>query len=161
MEISFKVLTIGDKESNAVSQLIEVISWSAGKSLSTKMIQQEFSGWEAVLVGWTTNQEMACFCTVTKLDSLQGEEYTPFIGYVFVQEKFRGFRLSERLLKAAESYLKKVGFEGVFLVSGEIGLYEKFGYSKIANAETIHGETENVYRKFLIEAPYLFQNSKK
>jgi predicted acetyltransferase len=43
------------------------------------------------------------------------------------------------------------GFNSVNLVSGEIGLYEKYGYKKIENVTTVHGCEEILFRKVLID----------
>ena len=53
--------------------------------------------------------------------------YTPYIGYLFVDEKWRGNRLSQRLIIYSMSYLKSVGFDKVYLVSDHENLYEKYG----------------------------------
>ena len=50
---------------------------------------------------------------------------------MFVSELYRGERLSEGLIRVAINYAKKIGFNEVYIVSGEIGLYEKYGFVKI------------------------------
>ncbi|MCM1498334.1 MAG: GNAT family N-acetyltransferase [Clostridium sp.] len=51
---------------------------------------------------------MAGFSTFSERDELP-EQYgfTPFIGFVFVGEKYRGRRLSERMIQSIISYAKE------------------------------------------------------
>lgn len=108
-----------------------------------------FSDWEVVIVGLSEKGELVSFCTVSKEDGLLNSTLTPFIGYVFVSEVWRGQRVSERLLTQAESYLKENGFSDVHVVSGEVGLYEKYGYRALSQSETVHGGVETVFVKTL------------
>lgn len=107
-----------------------------------------FSDWERVIVG-ISDDDLASFCTVSKEDGLADSTFTPFIGYVFVGKAYRGKRISEQLLTYAETYLKELGFQSIYIVSGEIGLYEKYGYKKIKDCMTVHGFAENLFEKKL------------
>ncbi|MDT2831490.1 GNAT family N-acetyltransferase [Vagococcus carniphilus] len=107
-----------------------------------------FSDWERVIVG-ISDDDLACFCTVSKEDGLTDNTFTPFIVYVFVGETYRGKRVSQQLLSYAETYLKELEFQSIYIVSGEIGLYEKYGYQKIKDCVTIHEFTENLFEKKL------------
>ena len=48
----------------------------------------------------------AGYCTLAKTDCIPDVLYTPYIGYVFVGENFRGNRISEKLILHALEYAK-------------------------------------------------------
>ena len=83
---------------------------------------------------------------VEKGDCINNVDYTPYISYVFVDEKFRGNRLSQVLIEKAEGYLKSQGFHEVFVVSHFDGFYEKYGYVHIDTKPAYWGETQKIYR---------------
>lgn len=141
----FKAITNVEEIWNKVVDFAQNCSWRAGKSLAQKMIENKFEEWERVIVA-IENENIAGFCTFTKKDSIQDIEYTPYIGYMFVSELYRGERLSEGLIKAAINYAKKIGFNEVYIVSGEIGLYEKYGFVKI-DEKYHNGSMEQIFMK--------------
>lgn len=144
----FYFVSVNSSEWATLANTIRTISWTAGESLYQKMNTSAFTEWEGLTVG-KIHGELVGFCTVVKQDSLQIKQYTPFIGYVFVFEDYRGQRLSQKLLTFSENYLKKIGFGQVYLVSDEKGLYEKFGYEKIGLEKTMHGNQETIFQKKL------------
>ena len=129
---SYEFRIIANKEElwNKVADFAQNCSWKAGKSLAQKILESKFEEWERVIVA-IENENIAGFCSFTKKDSIEDMEYTPYIGYMFVSELYRGERLSEGLIRVAINYAKKIGFNEVYIVSGEIGLYEKYGFVKI------------------------------
>lgn len=152
MKISFELLQPKTEEWVSVANNIEKVSWRAGKHLAEKMRSNQFSDWESVIIGKTVETDLACFCTVSKEDGLLKNKATPFIAYVFVSEKCRGHRVSEKLLEYAEEYLKNQNFKSVYIVSGEVGLYEKYGYKKLENCETVYGDIETLFNKTLFNS---------
>ena len=44
-------------------------------------------------------------------------------------------------------YAKGVGYDKIYVMSGEIGLYEKYGFIKIGNYETIYNSVEQLFVK--------------
>lgn len=123
----------------------ENCSWKAGSFLAKRMIENEFQEWERVCV-ICVNGELAGFSTFTENDELS-EQYgfTPFIGFVFVDEKYRGRRLSERMIQSIISYAKGLEYEKIYIMSGEIGLYEKYGFVKLGDYETIYGTIDQLF----------------
>ncbi len=123
-------------------------SWTAGKSLARDMDNHMFSGWERVIVA--LEGEIICgYCTVAKTDCIPDVAYTPYIGYLFIDEQYRGNRLSEKLILFAISYLRKIGFDKVYLVSDHENLYEKYGFSVVERAVAPWGAVEKIYRKLI------------
>ena len=77
-------------------------------------------------------------------------QFTPFIGFVFVDEPYRGNRLSELMIQSAVLYARELGYEKVYILSGEIGLYEKYGFEKLGDYKTIFGSIDQLFVKSTI-----------
>ena len=111
-------------------QMAAKCSWRAGPVLTQKMVQND----------------------LTEKDELP-EEYgfAPFIGFVFVDEKFRGKRLSQLLINNAISYARELGYRKIYIMSGEKGLYEKYGFVKLGDYRTVYDATEQLFVKLIID----------
>lgn len=120
-------------------------SWKAGKALAQAMDEERFSDWESIFASVDENR-ICGFCTVTKTDCIPDLPYTPYIGFVFVEEQRRGKRLSQRMLEAAMDYLRSLGFSQVYLISDHEGLYEKYGFAVIDVRKAPWGSVEKIYR---------------
>ena len=124
-------------------------SWSAGPFLADKMTGNDFQDWERVAVA-ADGERIAGFCTFTERDELPDRYgYAPFIGFVFVDEAYRGRRLSERMIGSVLEYARSLGYRTVYIMSGEKGLYEKYGFSRIGDFETIFGTVDQLFKKDL------------
>ncbi len=123
----------------------ENCSWRAGKLLAQRMRENTFKDYERV-VPVRDNDKIVAFCTFSEKDELKDDcEFSPFVGFVFVDENYRGKRISEQMINSVGEYAKKVGFEKFYIVSGEIGLYEKYCFRKIGDFETVYGTKEQVF----------------
>ncbi len=130
-----------------VIQFAEACSWRAGAALAKRMKEEAFLGWERVFCA-VVDGEVAGFCTFSEKDELvPGYEYSPFIGFVFVGEAYRGKRLSEKMISACMDYAEKLGFQKVYIMSGEVGLYEKYGFRKLGDYPTIFHTTDQLFVK--------------
>ena len=83
-----------------------------------------------IFVAFEDNHIVA-YCTLTKTDCIPNVPYTPYIGYMFVGEQYRGRRISQKLINFVLEYAKGLHFNKVYLVSDHINLYEKYGFIKI------------------------------
>lgn len=63
----------------------------------------------------------------------------------FVEEQFRGRRLSELMIQCIISYAKDLGYEKVYIMRGEIGSYEKYRFVKSGDYETIYGSIDQLF----------------
>ena len=127
-----------------VCRYAQECSWSGGKYLAEDM-RRNLSGWERVIV-LTCGGEIAGYCAVLKRDCINDVPYTPYIGYVFVGESFRGRGFSGKLVRGAEAYLKRTGFGEAYIVSRHDGLYEKYGYVHVDTRPAYWGEMQKIYR---------------
>ena len=142
--MKFLTITPADAMWEKVSQFALNCSWIAGKNLSRDMSENVFTDWERVIVA-LNGSNIAGYCTVAKNDCIPNVPYTPYIGYMFVDERYRGNRLSQKLTSHAMSYLKALGFQQVFLVSDHENLYEKYGFKVIDRKLAPWGEIEKIY----------------
>ena len=143
--IEISVLNSGCEMWETVADFAENCSWRAGKQLSTLMKTKAFRDWERVIVAFEDGEPVG-FCTLTEKDELSPEyPYSPLIGFVFVDERYRGNRLSEKMIRTAIEYAGTLGYDKVYLISGETGLYEKYGFRCIGDFETIYGGTEQLF----------------
>lgn len=122
-------------------------SWKAGPFLAKKMIENEFKEWERVCAV-CVDGKLAGFCTFTERDELPEKyDFTPFIGFVFVDGQYRGRRLSELMIQDIISYARRLGYERVYIMSGETGLYEKYGFKELGDYKTIYGSYDKLFVK--------------
>lgn len=125
----------------------ECCSWRAGAELAARMQAHAFQEWERVIAA-SDHGEIIGYCTLTAKDSLADcYDFTPLIGFVFVGEPYRGGRISEQMIRCAMQYAGEIGYQAVYIMSSETGLYEKYGFTKIGDFETVYGTTEQLFRK--------------
>lgn len=144
--MKIKPITASDAMWKNVKMYAENCSWRAGKSLADNMNSNTFTDWERIIVA-SDDEKICGFCTVAKLDCIPDIAYTPYIGYLFVGEAYRGNRISEKLIQYAMSYLKSVGFDKVYLVSDHVNLYEKYGFRVIDRKIAPWGTEEKIYMR--------------
>ncbi len=118
--------------------------WKAGPFLGRAMKENHFLDWERVFIV-LKQENIIGFCTLTKTDCIPDVSYSPYIGFLFVEEKHRGNRVSEKMIRQALSYAKNLGYEKVYLVSDHINLYEKYGFVKIDEKKDLWGNNEKIY----------------
>ena len=145
--LKISVMACGHPLWDQVIAFAEACSWRAGPYLANMMRKNEFQGWERVVAACADGRVIG-FCTFTEQDELPVEHgYSPFIGFVFVEEGSRGRRVSEKMISCASAYAKTLGYKTVYLMSGEKGLYEKYGFEKIGDFETIWGTVDQLFQK--------------
>ena len=127
----------------------EKCSWKAGPFLAERMRKNDFHDWEVVIVA-CESEDIIGFCTFSEKDELpEIYGYSPFIGFVFVDEQYRGKRISEQMITRIAEYAKELGYKVIYIMSGEHGLYEKYGFEKIGDYETIYGTTDQLFERNL------------
>lgn len=143
--VEFHLMTQGHPCWEETIAAAENCSWRAGPFLAEKMKGNTFLEWERVCAA-CVDGKVAGFCTVAEKDELPEEyPFSPFIGFVFVSEQYRGKRLSERMIREAAAYVSTLGYQKLYIMSGEIGLYEKYGLVKLGEYETIYGDTDQLF----------------
>ena len=121
-------------------------SWSAGYHLSKMMKDNKFTDWERVFAVFI-NDNIAGYCTLTKEDCIPNLLYTPYVGFIFVDEAYRGKRISEALCLHAIGYAKSVGFDKIYLISDHVNLYEKYGFIPIDQQLAPWGTLQTIFMR--------------
>ena len=116
----------------------------AGPILAEKMRRNVFLGREKVFV-LTENSDIAGYCTFTKEDWIPNCHYSPFVWFIFVDEKYRGKRYSKKLINEVEKYAKTLNFEKLYIVSDHKWLYEKYWFEKCDEMIDESGHKESVF----------------
>jgi len=138
-------ITSGHALWHETAAFADACSWRGGQQLAAQMRQNQFHSWERVFV-LREDTQMIGFCTLTEKDELPAEyEFTPLIGSVFIAEAFRGQRRSALLIAAATAYAREIGFREIYVMSGETGLYEAYGFSPVGMYPTVFGTTEQLF----------------
>ncbi len=119
-------------------------TWRAGPLLAQQMEKNLFQDFERVFAA-TYEGEIAGYCTFQKTDCIPNVPYTPYISFVFVGEAYRGQRISQLMICHVLAYAKTAGFDKVYLVSGEQGLYEKYGFVKLEEKMDHWGRVEQIF----------------
>lgn len=146
--MDLKMITSLDETWERVKDYAKSCSWSAGKSLANAMANNLFTEWERVVIA-LDDQKICGYCTVTKTDCIPDVHYTPYIGYLFVGEEYRGNRLSQTMIQYGMDYLHSIGFDRVHIVSDHENLYEKYGFEVVDRKTAPWGSVEKIYMKRL------------
>ncbi|EPH92642.1 acetyltransferase, GNAT family [Enterococcus faecalis 06-MB-DW-09] len=129
----------------AVAAEIYNADWKAAKYLASKILGGEFDDWEGGVVAESKDQIFG-FCSFSSRDIVD-LECSPYIAIVYVDPGFRENDISKELVNIAEKQLLKVGFQSIHIVTQHVGLYDKWGYSQIDEAEDKFGRTMRVLEK--------------
>lgn len=145
--INITAISYGDDMWNPTAEYAKNCSWRAGAYLAKMMEKNIFQEWERVFVA-TEKNEIVGFCTITEKDELPNEyDFSPFVGFLFVDERMRGNRISEKLIDFVTDYAKKLGYEKIYIMSEEKGLYEKYGFALLGEYKTIYSSTDQLFVK--------------
>lgn len=138
-----------DKESIYLSALIDYArncSWIAGPHLASLLEQEVFTDWESTFIA-IADERIVGFCTFMKTDYYPNNKYCPWISSIFVEEKYRGNRISQHMIETVIKYAKTCRFSSVYIPSDMLGLYEKYGFEKIDELENYGGDMDNIFMK--------------
>ena len=85
------------------------------------------------------------FCTYSVRDEVLDDALTPWIGFAYTFEPYRGQRMLGRLIERAMAEAARGGHPAVYLSTDHIGLYEKYGFTFFGTRRTVWGEETRVY----------------
>ena len=124
-----KAVTYKDELWNKLIDYANSCDREAWPILAHKMQSNGFLDWEKIFVA-TEDDNIVGYCTFTKEDWIPNCDYTPFVWFVFVDEKYRWKRYSEKMINAVEEYAKTLNFKQLYIVSDHKWLYEKYWFEK-------------------------------
>ena len=122
----------------------ENCSWIAGKHLAQILRENNFLEWEAVFAAVSEN-EIIGFCTFLETDYYPENRYSPWISSIFVDENFRGNKISFLMIEKAIEHAKLWNFSKVYIPSDMVGFYEKCGFRKIDELLNYGGDIDNIF----------------
>ena len=141
-----------DKGTKLASELLSFVSdcsWDDVKEHMVKMISDwKFTDWETMFVA-KADGKIIGITSVMKEDYYPLPELYPWVSCVFVDEEYRGQRVSSRLIDYANDYLRNLGFRKSYIPSEYVGLYERYGYSYVKDIVNYDGLTDHLYEKEL------------
>ena len=130
----------------SVSEYAATCSWDACKRMAEFMRDGKFGGNERVFIAENGSSFMG-FCALMNPPAFPEAENAPLLKWLFVEEQYRGNRLSEKLIEAACEYAVSIGFHRICLTTWHSGLYEKYGFVKTGEREMRKGYFESIYIK--------------
>ena len=131
---------------------LENCPWDAGKYLGYLLKSGELKklcGEHTEVYCLLIDEELVSFCTLADFDDIQPTSLTPWIGFVYTYENYRGNRYSIKLMEVCEQVCRENKVEYVYVSTNHIGLYEKGGYEFFQIMKDIEGSDSRVYRKKL------------
>lgn len=131
---------------------IESCDWSAAKFLANILRKDTFrktlGGWAKLFV-LTDGGKLVSFVTLSCQDCIDDVSLTPWFGFLYTQEQYRGNGYAKQLLDYACIAAQKMGYNKVFLATDHVGLYEKYGFSYLESRIDVYNETSRIYVKEL------------
>lgn len=131
---------------------IKKSDWGAGQYLYQLLSEnrlKEMVGATALVPMLIDGEKLVSFCTLAPLDDIQPTDLSPWVGFVYTFPEYRGHHYIEQLLDYAESIATIMGKEYIYISTGHVGLYEKYGYEFFRMDKDIEGEDSRIYRKAL------------
>ena len=123
--------------------------WSAGQFLYELLRDKRLKklcGERTKVFLLIDGDKLVSFCTYAEQDDIREPSLTPWVGFVYTFPAYRGKRYMGRLLEHVYEQANKDNYEYLYISTGEVGLYEKYGYSFWKIMKDMHGEDSRVYR---------------
>lgn len=130
----------------AAADFAENCSWIAGKHVAQMMRENRFTDWEAIFFAMEDGR-FAGYCTFLKEDYYPENRYSPWISSMFVEESFRGRRLSGQMIDFVCGYAREKGFRRVYIPTDTPRLYERFGFTVIDSLTNYGGDVDQILAK--------------
>lgn len=90
------------------------------------------------------------FCALADWDDVQPTAMSPWIGFVYTFENYRGNRYSQLLIDEACAIAKQTKAEFVYISTTHVGLYERYGFDYYRTQKNVADEDTRIYRKKLL-----------
>ena len=124
--------------------------WGAGALLHELLSKGTFfdavgEGSKVLLL--TDGDELVSYCTYAKKDDIQPTDLTPWMGFAYTFPQYRGHRYMGRLFKEVERLARAEHVTEVYISTGHVGLYEKYGCEYMTQMNDLGGEPSRVYVK--------------
>lgn len=118
----------------------EAAKWFASKWEIDELIYLESIQSEGLIPSWFValeDEKIIAGAGVIENDFHNRPDLTPNICALYVEEDFRGQRLSEKILSEIEKYLSSKGISKVYLITDHEGLYERYGWEFVTLVQEV------------------------
>lgn len=130
---------------------VESCSWAEVKGHLAACIRDwVYTDWECLFAA-VCDGRIVGMASIGKTDYYPLPEICPWVSSVFVDEAYRGRRISGLLIDAANEYARSLGFTRTYIPSTHTGLYEKYGYTYLRDIVNYGGGVDRLYVKELTE----------
>ena len=148
--ITIQKVNQGTPLADQLLSFVESFSWLDVKEHTVSMLKNwEFKEWETPFAAMIDGQVVG-MATIMKTDYYPLPEVYPWISTLFVTEKYRGNRISEKLIDCANQYAGTLGFTRTYIPTEFIGLYEKYGYRYMKDIINYGNGVDRLYVKELL-----------
>lgn len=144
INMQVKSIIKNDKLRDILIQYCENCPREAWPILAKKMNENNFLDWEKIFVA-TEDDKIIWFCTFTKEDWIPDCDYSPFVWFMFIDEKYRWNRISEKMINIVEAYARTLNFKKLYIVSDHKWLYEKYWFEKCDEKVDELGRVETIF----------------
>ena len=128
---------------------VENCSWTEVRDHIAGLIREwKFTDWETMFAA-VKDGRIVGMASVLKTDYYPLPEIFPWVSCVFVEKPYRGQRISEKLIDAANRYAKEQGLTRTYIPTEHKGLYERYGYTYVKDIVNYGGGTDRLYVKNL------------
>ncbi len=148
-DFSIQKVEKGTKLADELLSFIENSAWDDVKEHMIDLIRNwNFIDWEGMFVA-KADGKIIGMTSVMKEDYYPMPELYPWVSSVYVDEEYRGQRVSGKLIDYANDYLRNLGFEKSYIPSDHVGLYERYGYTYVREIVNYGGQEDHLYEKNL------------
>ena len=147
--IELQKVNKGTPLANDLLNFVKNFSWLDVKEHMVRVLENwKFEEWETPFVAMK-NGRIIGMVTIMKSDYYPLPEIFPWISTLFVNEEYRGNRISERLIDFVNQYAKDIGFDKTYIPTEYVGLYEKYGYHYVKDIVNYGNGIDRLYVKEL------------
>lgn len=129
---------------------IKKSEWDAGQLLYTLLAEGRFrqaTGARSRVLLLTEGDALMAYCTYAEKDDIQPTDLTPWMGFVFTFPPYRGHHYAGVLMQEALRLARAEHAQNIYISTGHVGLYEKYGCELYAILPDLHGAPSRVYVK--------------
>ena len=118
--------------------------YSSSKNYVASIEENKLSGYEeSFLIVY--EEQLIGFFQIKKDDGLVDKNFEPWLCRLFVDENYRGNRITELVSEFSLNYCVDFGFDKIYLSTTHKGLYEKFGWKKIGSGVSMSGIERDIF----------------
>ena len=122
--------------------------WDAGEYLYRLLKDGaffDFAGEGSRVLLLTDGDALVSFCTYAKKDDIPQTDLTPWVGFVYTFPSYRGKRCAGLLFEEADRLARQAHVSELYVSTGHVGLYEKYGCTFKTFATDFEGRQSRIY----------------